>query len=267
MLIKSLEPTDLPLVSGFQQPGWRDILPAHAFYLASPFCKPVKVTAGDEIVGIGCGISHGNTGWIAHIIVHQNHRRRGIGRAVVDHLVALLSSSGCESISLVATDDGLPLYSKVGFKTQIPYAFFVRSGPVVDADVSSDRVRRYQVADQAQLLSLDRAISGEDRTRFLVDKMAGAQVYEDMGVVFGFYLPEAGEGLVMADTVDAGIALMDVRVRNVNAAVLPTVNTHGTEFLANAGFKETKRSTRMVWGKQFPWKPDRLYNRIAGNLG
>ena len=267
MHIEPLEHTDLPAVSRLQPAGWSDILPAHTFYLASSFCRPIKVVVGDEIVGIGTGISHGNTGWLAHVITHQNHRRKGFGRAVVDHLVAFLSNSGCESISLVATDEGLALYSKVGFEQQTQYVFLLRSEQIDDTRLSDDRVRGYQPGDEARLLSIDRSISGEERGRLLVDKIAGAQVYEDRGVVAGFYLPELGEGLVMADTVDAGTALMDVRIQNVNAAVLPIANTHGIEFLTNTGFRESKRSTRMVWGKQYPWKPDRLYNRIAGNLG
>ncbi len=266
MKIEPFEQADLSLICSLQPPGWHDIVPSFAFYVPSPICRPVKVTLDDEIIGIGTGISHGKTGWLAHVVVHRDHQRKGVGRSIVDHVVSLLRNSGCKSVSLAATEQGFPLYRKAGFEEQTQYVFLERSVPAEPVRPQG-RVRNYEMADRADILSMDREISGEERSRILDDRLAGSYVYEENGAVVGFYLPDLGEGLILANNVEAGIALMEVRLSHVKTAVLPVDNRDGIQFFTDADFRETRRATRMVLGDRYSWKPDCMYNRIAGNLG
>lgn len=87
------------------------------------------------------------------------------------------------------------------------------------------------------------------------------------GKISGYYLPELGEGLIVADNREAGIELMKLKYSISNKGTLPVENREGIAFLKENGFVETRRAKRMILGKEFLWHPDKIYNRIAGNLG
>ncbi len=70
-----------------------------------------------------------------------------------------------------------------------------------------------------EILVLDREISGENRRGVLIGKLVGSFVYRTDGVVSGFYLPDLGEGLILARSEEAGIALMAVRHSRTARAV------------------------------------------------
>jgi len=85
--------------------------------------------------------------------------------------------------------------------------------------------------------------------------------------VLGYYIPDLKEGLIVADTIHAGLELMKLKYSRVDKAVLPSGNIDGCEFLQQHGFIQTKIGTRMVYGKNADWKPTMMFSRIGGNLG
>ena len=266
MTINPIEHLDVPTLCELQPDGWGDITSWFDYYIAAPYCFPVKATIKGKIVGIGSGILLGRTGWLAHIIVHSDHRRKGIGRMLLDHLISLLRGISCETISLVATDQGYTVYKKAGFIEQTEYVLFERKGPI-DAMLDSKNVRVFMNKDQEDIYGLDREVSGEERGKILSEHLAGSWIYEEDGVTTGFYLPELGRGLIMASNSEAGISLMKIRLSRTNKGWLPIDNKDGIRFLKENNYKEVRRSKRMVLGKPFIWKPKKLYNPIGGNLG
>ena len=266
MTITSVEQIDVPFLRGLQPDGWGDITSWFVYYIAVPYCFPVKTTIGGKIVGIGSGILMGRTGWLAHIIVHYDHRRKGIGSMILDHLISLLRGLSCETISLVATDQGYTVYKKAGFIEQTEYVLFERKEPL-DARLDSKNIRVFMDTDQEDIFRLDREVSGEERHKILSEHLTGSWIYEEDGVANGFYLPELGKGLIVANSSEAGIALMQIRLSQTNKGWLPFDNKDGTRFFKENGFKEFRRSKRMVLGKPFIWRPEKLYSPIGGNLG
>ena len=264
--IEPLTTHDLGQLSALQPKGWGDITPAYTTYLGAKLYYPVKVVSDGQMVGVGTGITFGKTAWLAHVIVHRKYQRRGIGRGIVEHLITLLEKLGCESISLIATSDGRPVYAKAGFTEQTDYVFFERRQMDIPY-TPSQSIDAITENDLADILHLDRDVSGETRQDHLNGSWSEGQVYRRDGIVAGYYLPHAGSGLVIAADDDAGIALMNLRVRTEHAAVLPAENRAGIEFLLGNGFTETNRVKRMIYGRQFPWRPSNLYNRISGNVG
>lgn len=57
----------------------------------------------------------GSRAWIFSVATEEGHRRRGLGRAVVTHLVERLDALGTSRIDLTASEDGEPLYVSLGF--------------------------------------------------------------------------------------------------------------------------------------------------------
>jgi predicted N-acetyltransferase YhbS len=56
--------------------------------------------------------------WIAMVLVDEEFRGRGIGKALMHHALDHLDSRGVASVRLDATDLGRPLYERLGFAAQ-----------------------------------------------------------------------------------------------------------------------------------------------------
>ena len=266
MAITPIEQLDVPTLRELQPDGWSDITSMFEHYIAAPYCFPVKTTIKDKIVGIGSGILIGRTGWLAHIIVHHAHRRKGIGSMILDHLINLLRELSCETISLIATDQGYTVYKKAGFIEQTDYVLFERKESL-DAKLDSKNVRVFMETDQEDIFRLDREVSGEERRKILSEHLTGSWIYEEDGVAIGFFLPRLGKGLIVASSPEAGIALMKIRLSRTNKGWLPLDNKNGIRFFQDNGFRELRRAKRMVLGRPFIWRPEKLYSPIGGNLG
>lgn len=266
MHIEPFTPTDLTSLADLQPVGWPDIRQAYSFYVNSPFCFPIKVVVDTNIVGIGSSIIHQHTAWLAHIIVDSKHRNKGIGGRITQSLVESLQTKDCQTINLIATDLGAPVYEKIGFETQTHYLFFTH----LTSDPSwqmSPHIFPLTPLHKEQIASLDRQVTGEERMILLEPYLRSGYVYQDKKGVEGFYLPALGEGLIIAKTNVAGIELLKMRLLTKDNAAFPVDNLEATRFLYQHNFKEVRVAKRMSLGKKRPWLPTSLFNRIGGNLG
>ena len=151
------------------------------------------------------------------VIVAEQHRGQGIARAMMQQLMAPLSTY---QLQLVASDQGKPLYQQLGFVEQGPLAQHqCRELPLRDAAPLPNglSLRPALPADIALLSELDLLASGMQRQPLLVELLAGAGqalVLERQGIAVGFALRRRfGYGsmigpVVASDPADA-IALID----------------------------------------------------------
>lgn len=163
--IHSLTPADLEYVALLQPEGWGDILPSIRFYCLSEFCYPLKATVGGKLAGIGTAIIFGTTAWLAHIIVHQEHRNAGIGTTITQSLIDLVRKTSCKTMLLIATTLGEPVYRKLGFSIQAQY-LFLDYGTLPDPAAEKHVISFHPQHEQA-LFNLDSRVSGEDRRNCL----------------------------------------------------------------------------------------------------
>jgi len=267
MMIGTLTYDDLSELGHLQPDGWPDIVTDFKFYLASAFCIPVKSTHGNRIVGTGAAIILGDSAWLAHIIVDKEYRNRGIGYSIVGELMNRLKGFPLRSYLLISTEMGRPLYEKAGFKAVTEYAFFRREEPW-NGQTGPGTVRPYEEAFISDILDLDRKISGEDRGILFGGHLTSSKICVRNHSVVGAYIPDLGEGLIIADTESAGTELMRLKYSVTDKAVLPAENVTGISFLEHNGFVRTPvKGTRMVYGEDVKWKPDKIFSRIGGNLG
>jgi Acetyltransferase (GNAT) domain len=264
--ISVLEESELSLIAELQPPEWPSILPVIEFYTKSNYCFPMKVMQGDKIVGTGTAIHHHGTAWLAHIVTHSDHRNLGIGRLITQALVDDLTAKNFETIYLVATALGEPVYKKVGFETETEYVFFkgVRRN---DAFELPSEILPFFEAVSAQIAALDRRVSGEERFFQLVPHLPAGCVYLENERVVGFYLPTYGDGLIIAEQPEAGLALMNFRLTMKDTAVFPVDNRIALEHIQQLGHQPIMHAKRMRLGKPRPWSPAEIYNRVGGNLG
>ena len=264
--IESFTSDDLHTIPTLQPEGWPDVFPSIQFYCGSDFCFPLKATLDGNIVGIGAAIFHADTAWLAHIIVHKEHRNRGIGTFVTRSLIELVHQTPCRTLQLVATALGEPVYSKLGFEVDAQYIFF-DDGGTLPAFEPPPEIKSFQKPYEEAVFQLDRTVSGEDRKKLLKDHLDGSKVVVDGNVLTGFFMPTLGEGLIEATTVEAGLALMRLRAASNKKFCIPANNEAGVSLLTQNGFKEIRKASRMILGKKVAWHGHKIYGRIGGNLG
>jgi len=257
---------DFGEIQNLQPKDWDDIIPDIEFYIKSTFCHPIKAKIDNKIAGIGTLIIFGNTSWIAHIIVDSNYRNKGIGSRIVNELLRKIKEDSIETCSLIATDLGKPVYLKAGFRIETEYTFLKREAQWIECPVSKN-VIRFEEKYRTEIYELDRVISGENREMLLKDYLDSSSLYIENENVVGYYLPDLKEGLIFADTNEAGLELMKLKYSTVDKAVIPNENIRGLEFLKQKGFIETSKGTGMFFGKDLNWNPSKMYSRIGGNFG
>ena len=79
-------------------------------YLAgrNPGLSAVAVSASGEVAGaLLCG-HDGRRGLLHHLAVHRDYRRRGLGRALVNHCLAGLQNEGIDRCHLLVFTDNQP---------------------------------------------------------------------------------------------------------------------------------------------------------------
>jgi GNAT superfamily N-acetyltransferase len=263
--IEPLISSDVKSIPRLQPSGWQDITPWIAFYTQSSFCFPVKLIIDDNIAAIGCGIQHTDVAWIAHIIVHPDHRNKGLGTLITKSIVDTMLAKGSKTLNLVATDLGEPVYKKLGFKTESEYCFFKEIKPVNDS--TELNIIRYETRFENDVPTLDRMASAEDRTFHWYPHLKNGYFYLEENRLTGFYLPTFGDGCIFSTTPQAGKSLMKFRFKEKDNACFPMDNKVALKCMYDLGYKETRVAKRMRLGPAIAWKPEMMYNRIAGNLG
>ncbi len=260
--------TDLESIRSLQPEGWEDITFYFEFYDKHPFCFPIVAEMDRTIIGVASGIVNGVTAWLAHIIVARDFRRRGIGHELTRNVMDILSREGCRTQILIATAEGEGLYAKLGFEVTATYKFY--RGKQLQQAYDERSIRPIERSDYELLFNFDEEVYGEKRRHVTEHFMSNGYLYSggDGFNSMGCFLPDFGEGLIIANTMEAGIELMKLKHGlKICRAVLPGVNRTGREFLEANGFEQYNEAPRMVFGRETNWKPHMIYSRIGGFYG
>ena len=259
-------PSDLEQLPDLQPVDWGNLIPRFEYFIASPHCHPVKISENGQLVAIGTSIMHTDTVWLACIVVHADHRKKGLGNAITEDLIACIDRTKYKTIYLDATEYGYPVYAKLGFQVETTYAHMRRTGgaPITSF---SDQIVPFEEKYLSQVFVVDKEISGEDRSGVISDFVKSSLLYVVDSHVEGFYIPGWGDGPVIAISEAAGVALIKRRALDEAAAVLPTGNTFAISHLEDLNFQFYRTSRRMVLGEKRIWHPTGIYNRISGQLG
>ena len=175
---------------------------AFAFRLGRGFA----VEADRRLIGTALwwpyGGDHASAGMI---IVSGEYQRMGIGRALME---ALLADAAGRTVILNSTDEGLDLYSRLGFvahgQVNQHQAILARSPAADGVDV----VRSLLPRDRSTIYDLDHAASGMDR-RALIDALLAigdVKVIERGGRIYGYgCLRTWGRGVVIGPVVASDV--------------------------------------------------------------
>jgi N-acetylglutamate synthase-like GNAT family acetyltransferase len=257
---------DLTGLSELQPPDWGDLRPRFQEFIASPRCNPVKFCIDGKMVAVGTTIRHEDTAWLACIIVHQDFRNQGLGKQMTGELMRSLDQNIFKTIYLDATEMGFPVYQNLGFQQEVEYSHFLKKSSVQPQKQVHDIIA-FQPEFHYDVLQLDELISGEKRSFILEKNMASAHLIHRNRDLLGFYMPQLGEGLIMAKDTKAGLELMALRAVEKSNAAFPSANKSALDLMPALGFEFYRSSRRMFYGEKRTWNPQSLFNRISGQLG
>lgn len=256
---------DLPEIEKLQPENWGSIMPTIRWYLTLDFSYLIKAVYNNQVVGCGAVLFNENSAWLANIIVAKDHRNKGFGQAITEHILEYAKQQR-DSIILIATKLGRPVYVKFGFRDDEEYVFF-KPGKI-DLPRSSHIVN-YHPSFKEAILALDEETFGEQRKQLLEPRLEEAFLYVKNNTFEGFTIPTLGEGLTLAKTAEAGLALMAVRFEEEKRACVAKANQVAVDFLVQHGFEidDSLYAIKMYLDEKLPWKPQQQFGRVGGNMG
>lgn len=257
---------DLVYLPEVQPPTWSNLIPRFAKFIQDEHCHPIKLQLGHEMVGIGTTICHENSAWLACIIVHPEHRRKGFGQMITQQLLDSLDKNKYQTIYLVATDLGFPVYQKLGFIEEKKYLHYKNEG-IDYSYVPSIQARLYDKSYREAILQLDSELTCENRMDTLMEHLPAAKLYFEANKLTGYYLPTLGEGHILAATTLAGTELLKLKIKDSALYGFPEDNITAQDCVKSVGLQYHATSRRMFLGKKRNWNSECNYSRIGGHLG
>lgn len=262
------------------QDNWGDRRTWFAFATTQPACRPVVAEIDGRIIGTGVGTANGAAGWIGTIWVEPAHRGAGLGRALTRATITQLEAAGCRTLVLVATDQGLPLYERMGFVHEARYQILEASG-LGDTGPADDAVRPFTPTDLRAMLELDRIATGEDRghviERFATPTSTKVLIVEDELRAFVIRAPWGG-GATIAPDMAAAKRILDarrhatgpegrVRVGIVTGHTSDATDAVALAALARLGLHPVWSAPRLIRGEPLRWRPDWIWGQFNHAMG
>jgi GNAT superfamily N-acetyltransferase len=212
------------------------------------------------IVGTGASVGFGPTGWIGGIAVAPEARGTGLGRSLTEAAIDALGPR--ETLLLLASPAGRPIYERLGFEAEERYRSFWSPPDAVPAPAD---LRRVTLADRDAVLALDARVTGEQRTLAVDVGLIGAVATPDLGAV-ALRPPWPARPILARDPTAGAELLAAVLEPGIRLAV-PESNELAVAALFALGCAEGPSVTRMRRGAPVAWRPDELWGVFSLFLG
>jgi Acetyltransferase (GNAT) domain/Acetyltransferase (GNAT) family len=216
---------------------------------------------GDRVIGVAVCVSFGHSGWLGSVAVDPAWRGQGLGITVSRAAVRCLLQAGVETVFLIATDLGRPVYDRLGFVDEnVSYGVWEQERRHPPADNRAEGVQPGSISDA---VACDAEATGEDRREFLevfADRVAVPSAPSQPG--YRLALPWGGGPVIATTTASARVLLTDlVTATPGTRLVFPEQNTRGGELAASLGFDLRRRVSRMRLGPPVAgYRPEMIYN-------
>lgn len=216
--------------------------------LIASVSRGIAVFDDGVMVGTGLCTNYTDQARLNMIIVEERMRSLGIGRQLMERLIAL---AGERPVLLIATAMGVPLYEKYGFSAIGDVLQF--QGAVSNPVLPEHNVRQGSLADLDEICRIDAASFGADRRDLLKRVLSAGKLYlADNGFAL---LRDFGRGRVLGPVAgaDAAVAkdLIAAASRDCQNGFL-RLDIHGEHalgaFLGEIGLQHTGGGALMLRG-------------------
>ena len=208
---------------------------------------------------------------VGMLLVARRHGGHGLGRRLMEEA---LGAAGGRTVFLYATEEGRPLYAKLGFRVVdevIAHAGVFRQ---TGGDQPAVGVRPATAGDVPALARIDRQGFGVDRS-LLLSRLPGfagrtmiaaggyAAAWDNLGVVHA--------GPLVADSVATARALLEAVLPSGTTMARVDLHSGATaalgDWLADRGLAPRPPSPLMVRGQDLPWNRGAVLSPVMQALG
>jgi GNAT superfamily N-acetyltransferase len=237
----------------------------------------------EQPAGVVGAMDYGPFASVGMMGVHPSMQRRGIARALLEHLLAWLDARGCPLAILDASEAGAPLYPQYGFADRgraILLRHEAQAMSAQHADVTPARadVAPVRAGELPALAAFDAPIFGADRAAVLASYHADhpdrvLALRDGRRAIQGYIVVRHTQlGPWVARTPDVAAALLSAALalpfERPPTAIVPGEAHAALELLQGAGFV-TQRALRHMWrgAHARPGRRDLLYAQASFALG
>lgn len=280
--VRALRPEDLPFADSLCAiVGWNQTLGDWRRFLEMEPEGCVLAEWNGSPVGTATTLRYASElAWIGMVLVHPEHRRRGIGRALLNHCIAWLKERRLRCIKLDATPAGKQVYDGLGFKNEWTLARWEHTGLQI-AKPADARLRPWRASDIQFIASLDAAAFGVSREKLAEALAAQSQlalVLETApGIVAGYGFMRPGSqatylGPIVAAAGVVGLQLVRALLANTAGERvfwdIPDANTAAVDWARQHGFIQQRMLTRMYLGENTaPGNPRQQFALAGPEVG
>jgi GNAT superfamily N-acetyltransferase len=197
--------------------------------------------------------------WLGMVLTKIKFRGQGLARRLLSEALKLAAQMNIETVKLDATEQGRPLYEKLGFRFEQPVERWVRpgEGSMLAFDTQPNSLSREQ-------FSTDEEAFGAERAQFL-QKLA----MRNHPLVAGksYLLARSGSrtaylGPCVSADAEVARSLIEGCVQNTTAAIswdLLKQNRDAEVIAKDLGFTPQRCLTRMVRGRDLRGREESIY--------
>jgi len=237
----------------------------------------LAVRAGAPIGMVGA-VDYGQFAYIGLMAVHPDEQSRGVGRALMQHLLSWLDARGTPVALLDATEAGRPLYASLGFVEEDHACIYALQELVTPAAGVAPPVRLLQPKDVREVVEFDARVFGAERGAvlrgFITDYSGRFFVaHDEKGRLSGYLCaqsrrlgpwaaprPEDAERLLKA-----ALTLPFAGGANV---LVPRVNRAAPQLLEGCGFRMVRAIRHMRrGGTHGPGQREWLFGQASFAIG
>ncbi|MFA7437637.1 GNAT family N-acetyltransferase [Castellaniella sp.] len=215
-----------------------------------------QVIASGAVLPMETGVRAAMPAWISMILVHPNHRDRGLGSAVFRHCLDHALDQGYIPM-LDATPQGAALYQRHGFRPLWPLSRWERAGQTPGIAQPASALQPEQ--DGLALESLERAALGLSRRhvlQHLLDRPGSHCIQQAHGFAIvrsGRLAMHAGPIVSMAPEQDSALLAQVIDTPFRLFIDVPDCQSVLQQQLRQAGFSRQRGFIRMAGPSPTPW--------------
>ncbi len=187
-------------------------------------------------------------GWIGMMLVHPDHRRKGIASALIEQSLDYLKAKGVRCIKLDATPAGEPVYRRLGFQPEWEFERWERSGSDAPT-VEIAHTPTFQTPEN------DQTIFGAERSQWLKLLASGSRVVRKENA-YGMLRPGSRAGYVgpiIASHPDIAQEILQELLSDLTGRLfwdVPIINEAAVKLAKQFKFKPVRQLLRMWTGQQ-----------------
>ena len=215
-------------------------------------------TYRDQPAGVVGATNYGPFTFLGMMTVRKELQRKGIGRAMLQHMLDWTEVQGITFLRLDASEAGLPLYLRFGFEVR-DQALMFQPADYSPFSMFPRQVRPLKFQDIQALADFDAPIFGANRTGLFQALLTdfperGFAVYDASGDMAGFLFAQTRRlGPWAARSPQDAEALLQAALtlpyEGVPLAIAPATNTAASVLLGRYGFHHMSTNRHMQRGR------------------